>query len=72
MTQVQMKDGQIRCIRVLKDFPELIDDYMGSDCRHWAEENLHEESELEVLEDQIYELEDKVAELEQGKVVQNE
>lgn len=62
---VQLKDNEVRTIFELKDFIELVDEYMGFDCKKYVEENLHEESEVEGLEDKIYELEDKIYELEE-------
>ena len=35
----------------------------GFDCKKYVEENLHEESEVEGLEDRIYELEEQLEEV---------
>lgn len=60
---VQLKDNEVRTIFDLKDFIELVDEYMGFDCKKYVEENLHEESEVEGLEDRIYELEEQLEEV---------
>ena len=56
-----MKDGAIRYISSFRDFVELIDEYMGFDCKRYAEEL---QDEIEELQDEIEELQDKL----EGKV----
>ena len=63
MTQVQMKDGEIRTIAEPKDFLELIDEYMGFDCFKYAKENLHDEDEFNVMVEEVERLEEVVEEI---------
>lgn len=63
MTQVQMKDGEIRTIAEPKDFLELIDEYMGFDCFKYAKENPHDEDEFNVMVEEVERLEEVVEEI---------
>ena len=56
MTQVEMKNGEIRYIAEKKDFVELVDEFMGYDCKKYAEE-LPEEDELDAAYEEVFRLE---------------
>ena len=53
---IQLKDNEVRTIFELKDFIELVDEYMGFDCKKYVDE-------VEGLEDRIYELEEQLEEV---------